>query len=554
LSRSPLRVTRRGFLKATTGALALPAWGQPGGEPSPVTLYNGIVLPSPWPPDRRDRTLDPERPPYLADPPAVIDIDVGRQLFVDDFLIEESALHRTFHQATYHSASPVLTPVRDWERHDPYAAITGTPPSPSAMVFSDGVFFDASDRLFKMWYMGGYQQHTALALSSDGITWHRPALDVVRGTNIVSTERRDSSTVWLDLDARDEARFKMAAYLLDGRSLRLYTSRDGIHWHGLHRPGPSGDRSTFFRNPFRDVWVFSLRAEEPGGLNRYRRYVEVRDFAAARWRDGEPVLWASADALDVARRDVGTTPEIYNVDAVAYESVLLGLFTMYRGERPEREKPNDICVGFSRDGFHWARPWREPIIPVSDRQGAWNWGNVQSAGGGCLVVGDLLYFYVSGRKGVPGTSMPGTCSTGVAMLRRDGFASVTDAWPPGRARVALSTRNTLTTRPLRFSGQHLFVNADVEGELRVEVLDRGGRVIAPFSADRCVAVRGNTTRQSIRWSGVPSLASLAGEPVRLRFTLSRGQLYAFWVSPSERGESRGYVAAGGPGYTRSRDL
>jgi len=33
-------------------------------------------------------------------------------------------------------------------------------------------------------------------------------------------------------------------------------------------------------------------------------------------------------------------------------------------------------------------------------------------------------FYVSGRQGVPGTSLPGICSTGLAKLRRDGFASM----------------------------------------------------------------------------------------------------------------------------------
>jgi len=49
-------------------------------------LYNGIVLGQPWPPRYRYVSPTPITPPYLADPPAVIDIDVGRQLFVDDFL------------------------------------------------------------------------------------------------------------------------------------------------------------------------------------------------------------------------------------------------------------------------------------------------------------------------------------------------------------------------------------------------------------------------------------------------------------------------------------
>ena len=62
---------------------------------APETLYNGITLASPWPPRQRFPDEHLVTPPYLADPPAVIPIDVGRQLFVDDFLIEETTMWRT---------------------------------------------------------------------------------------------------------------------------------------------------------------------------------------------------------------------------------------------------------------------------------------------------------------------------------------------------------------------------------------------------------------------------------------------------------------------------
>src|SRR5262249_26257052 len=154
-----------------------------------------------------------------------------------------------------------------------------------------------------------------------------------------------------------------------------------------------------------------------------------------------------------------------------------GLFTIFRGERDTREKPNDICVGYSRDGFHWARPDREPFLPVSENVGASNWANVQSAGGCCLIRGDQLHFYVSRRQGVPGTNLPGVCSTGLATLRRDGFVSMDQLDTGAAARRQTSAgAGTLTTRPLRFSGRHLFVNVDAAGgALRVEVLDREGR-------------------------------------------------------------------------------
>lgn len=521
-------------------------------QASRETLYNGIVLPAPWPPVRAEIAVDPERPPYLIAPPRTINIDVGRQLFVDDFLVEDSSLYREFHRAAYHPASPILAPSTEWERQDPHAAITGDTPSATAMPFSDGVVFDPSDRLFKMWYMAGYQQHTALAVSTDGVRWDRPAFDVVRGTNIVSTLPRDSGTVWLDATDRD-APYKMTGYDLGAKNLRLQESRDGIHWRTVGTSGPCGDRSTFFKNAFRDVFVFSLRHDD-ALRSRGRQYVESRHFAGATWTATQPVIWTGADRGDRARPEMPDTPrQLYNLDAVAYESVMLGLFAIYRGETPQREKPVDLCVAFSRDGFHWSREFRDPFIPVSERQGDWNWANVQSAGGVCLVVGDQLYFYVSGRQGVPGTQLPGVCSTGLAVLRRDGFASVTDQWPSGVPRRVGQARG-LTTRPLVFSGSHLFVNADIDGDLRVEVLDATGRVIDGFSADRCAPMRGRGTRLPVSWSGQASLTAIAGQPVRLRLIPTQARLFSFWVSRTERGESGGYLAAGGPGYRSAKDL
>jgi hypothetical protein len=107
----------------------------------------------------------------------------------------------------------------------------------------------------------------------------------------------------------------------------------------------------------------------------------------------------------------------------------------------------------------------------------------------------------------------------------------------------------LLTRPLRFSGSHLFVNADSRGgELRVEVLDDRGRVLPDFAAEDCIPVRENGTKQAVTWKNA-NLQSLAGRPVRLRFLASRGRLFAFWVSRWPSGESSGFVAGGGPGFS-----
>ncbi|MBI5395403.1 MAG: glycosyl hydrolase family 32 [Verrucomicrobia bacterium] len=517
------------------------------------TLYNGIQLPAEWPPRAADFPNDPVTPPYLTSPPAVIPIDVGRQLFVDDFLIESTTLKRTFHPAEYHAANPILKPDQPWE---------SSGRGPAVMPFSDGVWFDAKEKLFKMWYYAGHGGGlTCYATSKDGIRWEKPKLNVVPDSNIVLKGARDSGTVWLDHGATDpQQRFKMALYA--GGMFSLFRSPDGIHWTKAGDGSKTGDRSSFFYNPFRERWVFSIRSGSKRG--RSRHYWETTDFFSFTPQVSEkkePVVWVASDNADWKRDDLLTQPQLYNLDCVAYESVMVGLFSIWRGDyrgakqTPKaielgqlgRPKQNSICVGFSRDGFHWDRPDRRPFCPVSEKMGDWNWGNVQSAGGGCLVVGDKLYFYVSGRAG---KSFPGCnyndagASTGLAILRRDGFASM-DA---GEQEAAL------TTRPVRFCGKHLVVNADAKaGELCVEVLDCDGNVIKPFSRQNCTPLRADKTLQAVKWKGASDLSKLAGQPVRFRFHLRNGSLYAFWVSPDASGASHGYVAAGGPGFTSPTD-
>ena len=224
--------------------------------------------------------------------------------------------------------------------------------------------------------------------------------------------------------------------------------------------------------------------------------------------------------------------------------LLLGMFTIWRGHPADelrRPKINELCVGFSRDGFHWSRPERSSFCPVSEDPAAWNFGNLQSAGGCCLIVGDRLFFYVGATRAGTGADPN---STGLAILRRDGFTSM-DAGAAG---------GSLTTRPVIFKGSHLFVNADAkQGTLRAEFLDEHGRVLAPYSLAECTPMRSDSTRHEIRWQGAPDLAPLAGRPVRLRFHLSQGSLYAFWVSRDGAGHSGGFTAAGGPGLSGPTD-
>jgi hypothetical protein len=87
----------------------------------------------------------------------------------------------------------------------------------------------------------------------------------------------------------------------------------------------------------------------------------------------------------------------------------------------------------------------------------------------------------------------------------------------------------------------------------VEVLSAEGRVIEPFSLKNGEPVKAGHTKQAVRWKSTKTLQAVAGKTVKLRFHVSGGELYAFWMSPEANGASSGYVAAGGPGFTGSKD-
>ena len=520
-------------------------------------LYNGIILPDTWPPRDVDlRSSQPQRVPYLESPPPVIPIDGGRQLFVDDFLVDAggTTMVRACHQPVKYPCNPIHFPQSAAELDPAYA--------PCAVAKCGGVWHDGLDGLFKMWYMAGYAGHLAYATSVDGVHWERPALDVVPGTNLCRPRdlHPDSGSVVIDDDCDDpEARFKMLVREPNppGKSTFpgvLMTSPDGIHWRTPTATGAMDDRSTLFYNPFRRKWVQSIRAWDAAAW-RCRYYHEHSDFRqSGGWQAGAPVPWARADCMD---HGVDCYPELYNLDAIAYESILLGFHQILKGppnhicDQAGMPKLTELTVGYSRDGFHWLRPDRTPFLAARREPGSWEYGYVESSAGMCHIVGDELWFYYSAYAGDPrrvggnwyanGTYANG--AVGLAKLRRDGFASMRARFP-GAA---------LRTRPVRFTGSRLFVNANTCGsELRVEVIGADGKAVAGYGLEQCVPFLGNGTCAEIGW-GDRGLAPLAGNPVRFRFTQDRGDLYAFWVTDSATGASGGYVAAGGPGFTGPRD-
>ena len=542
-----------------------------GGE----RLYNGIVLPKEWPP-RTVKYLDrtPQKIPYLEKRPAVVPIDVGRQLFVDDFLIDSRKdVRREFHYPEKYGKNPILKPETSLE--------VNRPSNSCARMIGGGIWWDPKIKRFRLWYEAGWLNTVAYAESEDGIEFKRVVNDVVPGTNRVFPEgalRTDSWIVTPDFSLEDPySRWLFFCRPPGGGAQASYVaqSKDGIHWSEWKKAGECGDRSTAFYNPFRKKWVFSLRAEMgPWGKGgtRSRSYREAADFfSGSDWRfkltdsTDDVVMWLQPDDLDVRDSQWKLPAQIYNFDAVAYESIMLGAFAVWRG--PENNvivksgmpKITDVEFAYSRDGFHFDRPDRTPAIESEGWDSKkWDAGYVQNIANILVVKDEKLYFYYSANAGNPKRLGIGGFScdlngaydhgaSGLAVLRRDGFASM---------RPAIEKKvGEFTTVPVRFSGKYMFVNADMsKGRLAVEVLDEKGFAVPGFTAADCVPVASDSTKVQVRWKKSADLGALAGRNVRFRFIVENGGLYSFWVSPSRNGESGGYLGGGGPGYPGVRDV
>jgi hypothetical protein len=208
-------------------------------------------------------------------------------------------------------------------------------------------------------------------------------------------------------------------------------------------------------------------------------------------------------------------------------------------------KLTELQLAFSRDGFHWDRSNRNTFIGASLQKGNWERAYIHSIGGVCNIVDDKLHFYYTAFQGDetnlnpnPWNGMYANASMGLAVLRRDGFASM----------EAGNKEKILLTRNLEFTGKHLFVNIDnPDGSLAVELCHEDGSPISGFSRNDCITIASNNTKQTVTWKNYESLESVNDKPLRIKFYLQNSKLYAFWISKDKDGASGGATAAGGPG-------
>ena len=184
-----------------------------------------------------------------------------------------------------------------------------------------------------------------------------------------------------------------------------------------------------------------------------------------------------------------------------------------------------------------------------------------------------ITLFASSRSGLPFSGpkhSPGGNHTVVAArLRRDGFASISNAGRVGGVNPTVEAQVITRTVVWDVSLVHLFVNVviapggwcrvglrDPRTNMTLSGFDPSESFLVPFDhrpesaaeeapCQPCIVGGFDSTRAAVKWTRATDLARISGQAVQLTFELEGASLYSFWVSDDLRGKSRGFLGATG---------
>lgn len=475
----------------------------------------------------------------------VLDVGTRSQLFIDQNAVHEArGIAFTPHAARKHPGNPLVISDRPWEGW-------------YVTTFCGTVLFNEEQKQFQMWYETAdnpeYFKHGGIcyAVSADGLRWKKPTVGTVEALNgkphnMVSPYLCPS--VFFDAaESEPSRRYKMICFDVN-RGYLAMLSPDGLRWteqspKAILPISYVDDVITAFRDRRTGQFIALPKMITPvfGRLRRSIYSSASQDFK--NWSKIEPALFADRrdDLGSLARieraRPVLNYPdnmnvmrtEFYGSGAYSAESCVVGfpwVFTINANvPQGNQEGPIEVQLAVTRDLERWDRPFRTPVIPPGQPD-EWDSGMILTASQ-AIDVGDEVWMYYGGSNythGAPvsyvdkgnerGKKYGG--SIGLATWKRDRFVSA-DAPAEG---------GTLTTVPLRFAGKRLEINARAHkgGEVRVELLDAGGR---PLAGGLSEPFAGDDLRHTVVFPGQTNLDFAGDRPVCLRFHLRNAELYAF---------------------------
>jgi len=450
-----------------------------------------------------------------------IDIGSRRELFVDKLLIErmddvELRLHHPVKAPRPQSPLPqrhMMTVIKDGELLRAY--------------------YRGSDPAYEGEHHTGHPGETVLyAESQDGHEWTFPELSLheVGGTkknNVILAKQPPFLTNFIPfLDTKPgvvpQERFKAVAgypgpgdkrgISKPGMGLFSFVSADGIHWNKLKEVIPY---QPTWRHAFDSPNVSFWSEAEQQYVCYFRTWTSperLRSISRSTSKDFQS--WTKPVAMNPNLPG----EHLYTNGTQPYfraPHIFIALPTRFvpgRGDAPQYDtKDNnatDILFMSTRAGSEcYDRVFTEAFIRPGMKAARWrNRANYVALNVVPTSETEMSIYHRSGDRYV---------------LRTDGFVSVRAGAKTGE----------LLTRPLIFAGNELSLNLSTSavGEIRVEVQDESGHAFPGFELNNSQSIYGDGLALPVRWTSEASLSSLAGKPVRLRFSMKECDLYSFQI-------------------------
>lgn len=443
---------------------------------------------------------------------APIQLSAGPQLFIDDYLIDsQSNLTRVVNhpQRLDH---PVITGPED-KNFQPFVTVVQDPQTKRFRVWY-GIPASAANNPSRVAYME----------SEDGEHWIRPhrVLDNPGGLEI----RFGDSVIDDGPESPDlSQRFKLGWYCGGVTSpptggLMIAVSPDGLNWKPVTDKPPvlahNHDINNIFHDRLRNRYLATVSITTPyAPLKKdLRMPYQAESTDLVHWSEPWQVL--SHDEKDEGEL------QFYAMSAYLTRGPLvIGMAKVLRDElyadpgQTGRGGIGYTALTWTRDGKTWQRD-RDAIMPRNPTPGTWDhamtWADCQ------IMVGDEVYIYYGGYKQGHKDNRFTERQIGLARMPRDRYV----------AREATG-EGSLRTPVVTVQGDRITVNAKVDGELRVRVLDESANPISGFDFADATPIHGDSVAHAVQWK--QPLSSIHGKPVRLEFRLSKGTLYAFDVVP-----------------------
>ena len=460
----------------------------------------------------------------------VIDIGSNRELFVDEYLIDNldgarMALHHPRNEG------PVMKFDKPWEGF-------------FCLHFS--VIKDGD--LYRMFYRGadGDDPETdvvCVAESNDGKTWIKPELGLfeVNGTrenNVVhanhprNSKNLTSYAVFLDTRPgvpKDE-RYKATA-TAGTRKLYGLVSSDGIHWRQVKKDpiltyGKFDSSNVAFWSDAEQCYLCYFRIMTDKGF-RWIARARSKDFLNWGPREDLKAMHkckpAPIEHIYMSQmHPYFRAPQIYIAPAARFmtgrqvigdaELKQLGLPQWYAQRDDVIGGTSDSVLMTSRGGNVVDRTFMEGFI--RNEIGPNNWVSRSNYPAWHVVqTGPAeMSFYVTGNYAQP------TIELRRFSMRLDGFASIQAGYDGGR----------MLTRPFTFKGGRLALNfaTSTAGDVRVEIQDADGKPVPGFTLADSAGMIGNEIERVVSWKGKTDVGLLAGRPIRLLFELKDADLFA----------------------------